>query len=82
MNQFIAQIKRSFPDALPRMIEELAALGAGLQSKSIRLWIYDLVKNKLLSEAMDLKQDGSVLDFRPNYTDEIDKGHIVLPFGT
>jgi hypothetical protein len=79
-DQFIAQIKRSFPDALPRMIEELAALGAGLHPSQLDYGSM-LVKNKLLSEAMDLKQDGSVLDFRPNYTDEIDKGHIVLPFG-
>jgi len=79
-DQFIAQIKRTFPDALPRMIEELAALGAGLHPAQLDYGSM-LVKNKLLSEAMSLKQDGGILDFRPNYTDEIDKGHIVLPFG-
>jgi len=79
-DQFITQIKRTFPDALPRMIEELAALGAGHHASQLDYGSM-LVKNKLLSEAMSLKQDGGVLDFRPNYTDEIDKGQIVLPFG-
>jgi len=79
-NEFLKNVKNKHPDSMPRMIIEMAEVGAGLHPSQLDYGSV-LVKNRLFSQAMDVKQDGGVLDFRPNFVENIDKGKIVLPFG-
>ena len=79
-NEFLKSVKQKHPDSMPRMIIEMASMGAGLHPSQLDYGSV-LVKNRLFSEAMDVKQEGGVLDFRPNLVSNIEKGKIVLPFG-
>ena len=79
-NSFLKNVKNKHPDSMPRMIIEMAEVGAGLHPSQMDYGAV-LVKNRLFSQAMDVKQEGGVLDFRPNLVESIDKGKIVLPFG-
>ena len=78
-NSFLAATKQKHPDSMPRMIVEMARAGAGLHPSQLD-YGQVLVKNRLFSEAMDVKQEGGVLDFRPSYTRDIESGKIILPF--
>lgn len=79
-NNFLQTTKHKHPDSMPRMIIEMANLGAGLHPTQLDYGSV-LVKNRLFTEAMDVKQEGGVLDFRPNFVSNIEKGKIVLPYG-
>ena len=78
-DSFLKAIKQKHPDSMPRMIVEMARAGAGLHPSQLD-YGQVLVKNRLFSEAMDVKQEGGVLDFRPSYTRDIESGKIILPF--
>ena len=79
LNEFLLETKSKYPDSVPRMIMEMAALGAG-HHESVFDIARTIVKNRLFSEAMDNKQDGGVLDFRASYTRDVEKGKIILPY--
>jgi hypothetical protein len=79
-DSFLKLTKEKHPDSMPRMIVEMARAGAGLHPTQLD-YGQVLIKNRLFKQAMDVKQDGGVLDFRPNLVSNIDKGKIVLPFG-
>jgi hypothetical protein len=79
-NAFLKTTKKKHPDSMPRMIIEMAAAGAGLHPSQLDYGSV-LIKNRLFMEAMAVKQDGGVLDFRPNFVSNIEKGKIVLPYG-
>lgn len=74
---FIKRVKKHHPDGLPRMIVEAAEMGAGLHPSQLDYGGV-LAKVRLMGEAMDLLQDGAVLDFRANYSGDTDG--IILPF--
>ena len=78
-DKFILDMRNRHPDSVPRTIQEAAKLGAGHHPTQLD-YGKSLVKNKLFSEAMDLKQLGGVLDFRANFTDTVDKDSAVLPY--
>jgi hypothetical protein len=79
-DSFLKAVKQKHPDSVPRMIVEMAMAGAGLHPSQLD-YGQVLVKNRLFSEAMDVKQEGGVLDFRPSYTRNVESGKIILPFG-
>ena len=79
-DSFLKYVKQHHPDAMPRMIIEMARAGAGLHPSQLD-YGQVLIKNRLFSAAMDVKQEGGVLDFRPSYTRDIESGKIILPFG-
>ena len=78
-DKFVLDMRSRHPDSVPRTIVEAARLKAGLHATQTS-YLSVLAKNKLLIEAMDVKQKGAVLDFRANFTDTVEKGNIVLPF--
>ena len=80
-DRFLQQVESKFPDALPRVITEMTKIKAGTHPTQLDYGKMT-VKNRLLMEALDLKQEGGVLDFRPAYTRDVEKGNIVLSFGT
>tara|TARA_Y100000004_G_scaffold99908_1_gene111983 strand:+ start:9366 stop:16337 length:6972 start_codon:yes stop_codon:yes gene_type:complete len=79
INNFIINMESSNPEAIPRQIVEAAKVGAGNHPSQLD-YFKQLIKNKLLTNAMKLKQDGGVLDFRANMTSDIKQGNIVMPF--
>ena len=79
-DSFLRSVKQKHPDSMPRMIVEMARAGAGLHPSQLD-YGQVLIKNRLFSSAMDVKQEGGVLDFRPSYTRNIESGKIILPFG-
>jgi hypothetical protein len=78
-DQFLKNVKSKHPDSMPRMIIEMAKLGAGLHPTQLD-YGQVLIKNRLFSEAMDVKQEGGVLDFRPDLVSDVEPRKIVLPF--
>ena len=78
---FLQQTKSKYPDALPRMIMEMANMGAGLHDTQLAFG-KTVVKTRLFQNAMDNKVDGGVLDFRPSYSRNIEKGNVVLPYSS
>ena len=78
LDKFILSLKDRLDDAPPQFVTAAAELGAGRHpsnegSASV------LANSKYLKKAMSVLQNGSVLDFRPDYSKAVEDNEVILP---